>query len=596
MALFTKWGRMIDQLEPRRMLSAGDLDPAFGPKGIFKAEVYNFPPGGTRDGKVIATIEDPVSGNPEFIRINNDGTRDTSYGVNGVVALSDTLQIEGVAVDPQTGRAAAFFRDDQGAPHDRVVIAMFDATGAPDAAFGHDGMATVDLGEIDQSGPFIEAAKFDYRGRLIFASQGRADQLTEGALICVTRIGTLDSSFGVGGFALIPKTNVVNAFALTGDQILYAGSFTEPFFDDSGVETGKETDVAVGRMNADGRIDGSFAVDPAITASRTNSPNSATNVFGGSNGTVYFTEEVADSIVTTSTNELYVFGPTGTTVSHSSVSTIFVAPDGATDGKYYTLGNNPGTTGDNDQTLITRLNPDGSIDTTFGSGGSTPIPSPDKSAFDPQGRFIATVTPHADDGVLRLTGDSVEIRASPRRATNLAGVLDIAGTADNDVIDVSRHGGQLFVNISGSVQRFSASSIHLLDIESFIGDDQVIVHSDVPSAYLFGGDGNDTLRGGDGNDTLTGGGGRDLIFGGAGNDRLNGNGGNDTLSGDSGNDRVYGGNGNDSLYGGSGQDRLFGEAGDDYLKGDSGIDRLDGGDGTNHATADEGDVLIGIVT
>jgi Ca2+-binding RTX toxin-like protein len=100
---------------------------------------------------------------------------------------------------------------------------------------------------------------------------------------------------------------------------------------------------------------------------------------------------------------------------------------------------------------------------------------------------------------------------------------------------------------------------------------------------------------GDGNDTLTGGGGRDLIFGGAGNDRLNGNGGNDTLSGDSGNDRVYGGNGDDSLYGGSGRDRLYGETGEDYLKGDSGADRLDGGDGTNHATADDEDLLIGIV-
>jgi Ca2+-binding RTX toxin-like protein len=194
-----------------------------------------------------------------------------------------------------------------------------------------------------------------------------------------------------------------------------------------------------------------------------------------------------------------------------------------------------------------------------------------------------------------VEGGDGRLRAVSGTAVLDQHVLDVAGTGANDAITLSLHGNQIFVNINGTTSRFEASQVQQVIVHSGRGDDAVSIDPGIIGAYVLGSDGNDTLRGGDGKDTLTGGGGRDLIFGGAGNDRLNGNGGNDTVSGDSGNDRVYGGNGNDSLYGGSGQDRLFGEAGDDYLKGDSGIDRLDGGDGTNHATADDEDVLIGIM-
>jgi Ca2+-binding RTX toxin-like protein len=85
----------------------------------------------------------------------------------------------------------------------------------------------------------------------------------------------------------------------------------------------------------------------------------------------------------------------------------------------------------------------------------------------------------------------------------------------------------------------------------------------LPSANLFGGDGNDTLIGGSGND---------LLFGQAGNDILLGKGGNDQL---------FGGDGNDTLTGGTGADQVFGQAGNDRMiwnPGD-GSDLNEGGDG-----------------
>jgi Ca2+-binding RTX toxin-like protein len=262
---------------------------------------------------------------------------------------------------------------------------------------------------------------------------------------------------------------------------------------------------------------------------------------------------------------------------------------------------------------LERLYADGSIDRTYGHDGVAVIALPYQPVdYDlvtlPDGSVIlgiqiyqqdpAFLTPPSFDFYLARVQGGVGTFRAPSGSAALnptSGELIVAGTDSDDTIIVSKHSQELFVQVGDVVQRFHTSVVASIRIDGGDGNDAVTMGTGVPGTFVFGGDGNDTLRGGDGNDTLTGGGGRDLIFGGAGNDRLNGNGGNDTLCGDSGNDRIYGGNGNDSLYGGSGADRLYGEAGDDYLKGDKGPDRLDGGTGINHATADDDDILVGSI-
>jgi Ca2+-binding RTX toxin-like protein len=92
--------------------------------------------------------------------------------------------------------------------------------------------------------------------------------------------------------------------------------------------------------------------------------------------------------------------------------------------------------------------------------------------------------------------------------------------------------------------------------------------------YVYGGDGNDTIRGLGGDDDLYGEEGQDTIYGGDGLDWLDG-GKND--------DSLFGGDQNDYLFGRLGADRLYGENNDDYLDGGIGADRLDGGDGNDTA-------------
>jgi uncharacterized delta-60 repeat protein len=82
-----------------------------------------------------------------------------------------------------------------------------------------------------------------------------------------------------------------------------------------------------------------------------------------------------------------------------------------------------------------------------------------------------------------------------------------------------------------------------------------------------------------GNDVLRGTPGRDVVCGLGGNDVVYGFGGDDILRGGPGNDALLGGPGNDRLYGDSGDDALSGGPGNDVLRGGSGKDRLAGGPG-----------------
>src|SRR5437867_4382203 len=91
---------LLEWLESRRLLSAGQLDPSFGSGGIVKASV-NIADATTNDvdiqsdGKVVIAYT-PLNGGLGVERFNANGTVDTSFGNKGVAlvttASSDTAQ------------------------------------------------------------------------------------------------------------------------------------------------------------------------------------------------------------------------------------------------------------------------------------------------------------------------------------------------------------------------------------------------------------------------------------------------------------------------------------------------------------------------
>ena len=152
------------------------------------------------------------------------------------------------------------------------------------------------------------------------------------------------------------------------------------------------------------------------------------------------------------------------------------------------------------------------------------------------------------------------------------GVLTVTGDAQDNTIAVSRDAaGSILVNsgavtISGGMA--TVANTALIQVFGQAGNDQISLdeaNGALPSANLFGGDGNDTITGGNGNDQL---------FGEAGNDTLLGKGGNDLLFGGDGDDVLTGGSGNDQVFGQSGNDRMIWNPGD-------GTDLNEGGDGND---------------
>jgi Ca2+-binding RTX toxin-like protein len=153
-----------------------------------------------------------------------------------------------------------------------------------------------------------------------------------------------------------------------------------------------------------------------------------------------------------------------------------------------------------------------------------------------------------------------------------AGLLTVFGDAANNNIVVSRDAaGKILVNGGAvAIQGGTATVANTALIQVFGQDGNDMIALDetngaLPSANLFGGNGNDTLIGGSGND---------MLFGQAGNDTLLGKGGDDLLFGGDGNDTLTGGTGNDQVFGQAGNDRMIWNPGD-------GTDLNEGGDGVD---------------
>ena len=168
-----------------------------------------------------------------------------------------------------------------------------------------------------------------------------------------------------------------------------------------------------------------------------------------------------------------------------------------------------------------------------------------------------------------------------------AHALAVFGDTQDNTIVISRNAaGQILVN-GGAVAVLggtpTVANTTLIEVFGQAGNDTITLdeaNGALPAAFLFGGDGNDTLTGGSGND---------LLFGQAGNDTLLGKGGNDMLFGGAGDDVLTGGKGNDQVFGEAGNDRMIWNPGDgtDLNEGGAGIDTVEvnGGNAAETFTA-----------
>jgi len=189
----------LETLEDRTLLNAGMLDPTFGTGGQVITPIANSGASGLvlqPDGKLVAGGSS--GSNLVLERYNADGTPDASFGtagqvnanmgLSGVVRLA--LQADGKIL--VSGNAGDLIQNNL-----KMVVARYLPNGTLDVTFGTGGETTI--------GPGLQADQIAVQGdgKILLAGITQASGITIHALV-VARLntdGTVDTAFGINGQA-----------------------------------------------------------------------------------------------------------------------------------------------------------------------------------------------------------------------------------------------------------------------------------------------------------------------------------------------------------------------------------------------------------
>jgi uncharacterized delta-60 repeat protein len=319
----------VEILENRRLLTAGFLDTTFGGTGEVMTHVgspttqsYAVAVAVQPDLKVVAVghaavVQKHVKGLVNeigLVRYNQNGTLDGSFGSGGIATLPANEWLGAFAASALQADGKIVVAIDasvNGSSNTNWELVRFNANGSLDTTFGGSG-----------TGKVITAFPGGYAIPWTIAIQPTDGKIvvvgSAGSGVAVARYttgGTLDTSFGTGGEVITP---IGGSGSLHEESAVAIDSLGRIIV--GGVVQGNSAVPALARYNPNGTLDTSFGVGGVQTVSLPPSfPSAATTGLG--------------------------FQSTG-----SDAGKIVVSMSGS-------------------DLALTRLNPDGSLDGSFGSGG-----------------------------------------------------------------------------------------------------------------------------------------------------------------------------------------------------------------------------------
>lgn len=237
----------VDYFALMRLTAGGSLDSGFGDGVVLpllsasaaRAQAVAL----QKDGKIVAVGAEVVGALARFVvvRLNADGSRDSSFGSDGVakadVAPGRASVAYAVAIQKDGKLVAA------GTAGDDFAVVRFNPDGTLDPTFSGDGTVITDFG--DEEGCHGVAIQRD--GRIVAAGSTRGGGF---ALACYTPDGRLDRSFGRKGkvTTTFGGDDQASGLALQNDGkiVLVGSSYTTA------------SRIAMARYERDGRLDRSF--------------------------------------------------------------------------------------------------------------------------------------------------------------------------------------------------------------------------------------------------------------------------------------------------------------------------------------------------
>jgi uncharacterized delta-60 repeat protein len=391
----------VEPLEGRLLLNAGDLDTSFGGTGSVLTQLTN--PSGPQglavqaDMKtVVVGIKNGYPGSFFVLRYNVDGSLDSTFGSGGEVFLAtNSIQETGVlhnasvAIQPDgkivVATNAVTISGGSRTSTDMLIL-RFNTNGSLDTSFGQNGETDIHLvqGMVDARGVAVLSS-----GQIVVAGSNPMGYVgPEFVVARLTSSGVLDTTFGPNGQgynyttinSATGNTDSVDAFGVDASGNLLVGGM---------YRTSSTTSVdRLVRYTPAGLIDTSFANQGIYDL-----PFNASRGFQGigfqSNGQIILGYVVNPSTGTSGVTRL---NPNGTLDTTFGSNGYFSDPKGNVSAGiavqpndeilFETCVNEP--SGFSPNLLVDRLLPGGSLDPEFGTGGRVE-PFPSNISFGPVG-------------------------------------------------------------------------------------------------------------------------------------------------------------------------------------------------------------------
>jgi uncharacterized delta-60 repeat protein len=400
------------------LAAPGDLDPSFDGDGKVITDFSN-----TRnlsqavaiqpDGKIVAAgfADNIQTADFALIRYNPDGSLDTSFDGDGRVLTqmsSGDDSVSDVAIQAD-GKIVAAGNQNNGGNSFLFALARYNPDGSLDTSFDGDGKVTVSFGTGSDQ---ISAVAIQPDGKIVVAGNGLTNSQFQ--LARFNPNGTLDSSFDGDGRAtasVLGINDLPDDLVIQPDgKIVVCGT----------AYNGTDDEFGVARFNPDGSLDTTFDGDGRVSTQITANDDIALDVkmqpdgkivvagttLGGSGGFVLVRYNPNGSL----DSSFGVGGQVITTVStqNPTAYAVLIQPNG----KIIAVGDS--SNGTNDDFTLVRYNSNGSLDTSFGTGGKvmTPILGNDiakDAALQPNGKIVvagyAFGNPTLDSVLVRYMGD-----------------------------------------------------------------------------------------------------------------------------------------------------------------------------------------------
>jgi uncharacterized delta-60 repeat protein len=367
---------------------AGELDVTFGNRGklLTSASAYQDKAHALvvqSDGKLVAAgFAGFASGNVALVRYTRRGQLDRSFGTTGVVTTSfgdgQVAEIRALVQQPD-GKLVAAGSGYPASDGQDFVLARYNLDGSLDASFGIAGRVVTDIADPGYGDDEAKALAVQADGKLVAAGITDTPTGSDFAMARYNPDGTLDDTFGTAGIVTTDITpyNIDGATALVvqrDGKLVAAGTAVNA--------AGTNADFALARYNSDGTLDTSFGAAGIVTSDFAGGqdgiselvlqPDSKLAAAGFSDAGPYPTGgdfALARYNIDGTLDTSFGIGGTVTTdFSGSNNTDAARALALQADGKLVAAGITETPAGSD--FAVARYNTDGTVDTSFGTGGT----------------------------------------------------------------------------------------------------------------------------------------------------------------------------------------------------------------------------------